>query len=98
MRKIERQIVDRLEGRESGTLSPRDKVIGCDYYLHGSLVAIVGPEYVKVSSCGWRTSTTKSRLNAILGHFCNVRINQKDFVWYLGADTFRDGMSFMRVR
>jgi hypothetical protein len=30
----------------------------------------------------YKSQTTKSRLNAILGEFCNTRIYAKDFVWY----------------
>ena len=36
---------------------------------------------LSVQNCGWFSNTTKERLNALP----NVRINQKNFVWYLNG-------------
>lgn len=36
---------------------------------------------LSITNCGWKTNTTKERLNAIPG----VNINQKNKVWYLNG-------------
>jgi len=35
-------------------------------YLHGNLIAEVGPTYIQLFDGGYQSNTTKSRLNAIL--------------------------------
>ena len=51
-----------------------------------------------ISSCGWETVTTKSRLNAILEEFApERRIFQKNWQWFVSdflgmAEPFTDGM------
>ena len=51
--------------------------------LHGNTIAIknIETDEVKISNCGWLTTTTKERLNGLEG----VKIMQKDFVWYLNG-------------
>jgi hypothetical protein len=41
-----------------------------------------------LNSGGWRTLTTKDRINA----FAPVRIYQKDFIWYIDGKEFFDGI------
>jgi hypothetical protein len=36
---------------------------------------------LSIQNCGWFSNTTKERLNGLP----NVRINQKNFVWYLNG-------------
>ncbi len=61
--------------------------------LHGNRIAEISQfGDITLSSCGWETVTTKSRLNAILDTFLSgIGIYQKDFVWYIGEDLFFDG-------
>jgi hypothetical protein len=61
-------------------------------YLHGHRIAtLVDDLSVVVNSCGWRTTTTKSRLNAILREFTNNGIYQSKFEWYLNnGEEFED--------
>ena len=68
-------------------------------FLHGHNIATVdhSTNAVKVSSCGWQTVTTKSRLNAILSEVkygCSVF--QKNFNWFVSyrdeTASFWDGM------
>lgn len=58
--------------------------------LHGSTIAIITPNDVDVSDCGWQTPTTKSRLNAILGELCGAGIYQKKHKWYACAEGEQD--------
>lgn len=46
---------------------------------------------VIVRNGGYKTATTKARINEYLG----LGIYQKDFVWYYGDKEFRDGMIVM---
>ena len=55
-------------------------------YLHGNKIAEVGDDFVRVFDGGWRTNTTKSRLNAIINEFCNAftdGVFQRNFAWYI---------------
>lgn len=55
-------------------------------FLFDNLIAQVDTktDTVYISTGGWRTITTKNRLNAILIHFTNYKVFQKDFLWYIG--------------
>ncbi len=68
-------------------------------YLHGHQIATVCHETkaVKLSSCGYETNTTKSRLNAILDEVkYGCKVFQKNFVWFVNYNNqnlmFWDGM------
>lgn len=53
-------------------------------YLHDSIIAIRNhvKGRISVTSAGWRTNTTKERLNGIP----DVSITQKNFQWYLNGE------------
>ena len=86
MRTIEKNIINHLSaGAGSHSLSMRDLVevsesgnIKRVYLWNHNIFSI---EYGRVifSLCGWNTTTTKSRLNALLGHYCNAGITQKNY-------------------
>jgi hypothetical protein len=90
MRKIEQLMNDaisasidwKLGNTEVLYFSGHDK---SQVYLHGNLIAEIGPTYVEVFDGGYQTATTKSRLNAILKeHGINGEcIVQKKFKWYV---------------
>ena len=68
-------------------------------YLHGHQIATVdhNTQAVKLSSCGWQTVTTKSRLNAILFELkTGCKVFQKQWEWFIGNNqetkSFVDGM------
>lgn len=54
-------------------------------FLHGNMIAEKHTNKrvnkLRISTCGWNTSTTKERLNALEG----VSITQKNFVLYLNG-------------
>ena len=50
--------------------------------LHGNTIAICINGELVISSGGWKSHTTKERLNG----FPNVHIQQKDFQWYLNGE------------
>jgi hypothetical protein len=51
-------------------------------YLYNNLIAMVGDTWLELFDGGWKTDTTKSRLNAILQEHGNGEyIFQKNFEW-----------------
>ena len=104
MRKIEQQmnrsIANRTDWSSSNTRVEFNDSTNCSsVFLHGHNIATFDHNLkaVKVSSCGWQTVTTKSRLNAILSEVkygCSVF--QKQWNWYVSfrgqTQDFVDGM------
>ena len=104
MRKLERQMNFALSNKAnwagSNTQVNYNSNTNCSsVYLHGHQIATLdhNTQALKLSSCGWQTVTTKSRLNAILQEVkygCSVF--QKNWNWYLRNDRkfvdFVDGM------
>jgi hypothetical protein len=60
--------------------------------LHSTDVVTIYPDdAVKVNSGGWRTSTTKDRINK----YSPVKVYQKNHQWYFDdGSEFEDGMIF----
>ena len=104
MRKIEQQMNRAISNRtnwagSNTTVTYNDSTNCSSVFLHGHNIATVdhSTNAVKVSSCGWQTVTTKSRLNAILSEVkygCSVF--QKQWNWYVSfrgqTQDFFDGM------
>lgn len=65
--------------------------------LYGNHIATIGETWVELYNCGYKTATTKSRLNAILSeHGAGEYVYQKDFDWFVstkeGTVPFTEGM------
>ena len=104
MRKIERQMNFAISNKgnwasSNTSVSYNDSTNCSSIYLHGHQIATVDHNLkaVKLSSCGYETVTTKSRLNAILQEVkygCSVF--QKNFNWFVSyrdeTASFWDGM------
>jgi hypothetical protein len=75
-----------------GTFSYEKEIV---VKLHGNKIARIFPisRRAVLSSCGWHTNTTKSRINAILTGL-NVRegVYQSNWDWYIGEREFHDNM------
>ena len=104
MRKIERQMNFAISNKGNWSLSNTsveyNESTNCsNVFLHGHNIATVdhATKSVKLSSCGWETPTTKSRLNAILQEVkSGFSVFQKQFEWFLNGQgktvDFFDGM------
>ena len=104
MRKIERQMNFAISNKgnwsSSNTqVSFNDSTNCSNIFLHGHNIATVdhATNAVKVSSCGWTTNTTKSRLNAILSEVkYGCLVFQKQWNLYVSfrgqTQDFIDGM------
>jgi len=102
MRKIERLMNAAITAGKDFKMA-NTEVINCsnvsDVYLHGNLIARIGETWIELFDGGWRSNTTKSRLNAILSeHGCpGEGIFQKNFQWFFcskdyGTIPFFSGM------
>ena len=104
MRKIEQQM-NRAISNKSNWSSSNTQVSYNDFTncsevrLHGHHIATFDHNLraVKISSCGWQTVTTKSRLNAILSEVkYGCRVFAKNFDWFVSFNdqttSFWDGM------
>ena len=104
MRKIEKQMNFALSNRSNWSkdntrVEFNDNTNCSSVYLHGHQIATFDHNLkaVKLSSCGYTTVTTKSRLNAILDEVkWGCKVFQKNFNWFVSYndDTkdFFDGM------
>ena len=56
--------------------------------LYGSKIAEVGDDFITLFDGGYRTTTTKSRLNALMNEFCSPGegVFQKAYQWFLTAN------------
>ncbi len=107
MRKIEEQMNYAIRHRKNWASS--NTTVRCfkengvttevNVLLHGNCIAWfdTASNDFNISSCGWETFTTKSRLNALLEEFRDgARIFQKNFEWFISdmgtVKPFVDGM------
>ena len=58
-------------------------------WLHGNCIATKEGGQLKITNAGWKSNTTKERLNALPG----VRIQQKNFVWFLNGKEWDGGLT-----
>ena len=104
MRKIERQMNFALSNKSNWagsntTVCYNDSTNCSSVYLHGHQIATLdhNSNALKLSSCGYQTNTTKSRLNAILDEVkYGCRVFQKQWNWFVSyrdeTASFWDGM------
>ena len=104
MRKLEKQMNFALSNKAnwagSNTSVSYNENTNCSsVYLHGHNIATLdhNTKAVKLSSCGYETVTTKSRLNAILEEtMYGCKVYQKQFEWFVSKYNqtvdFIDGM------
>ena len=94
MRKIESQMcaavqknIDWQSGNTSVHFDPETGV--SVVRLHGNKIAEVGDTFIRLFDGGWQTTTTKSRLNAILQAHGDDGdcVFQKKFEWFVTLNT-----------
>jgi len=104
MRKLERQMNFAISNKGnwagSNTTVTYNEFTNCSQVLlHGHNIASYdhNTSGLKLSSCGYETVTTKSRLNALLDEVkYGYKVFQKQFEWFVSyqgqTETFIDGM------
>jgi hypothetical protein len=68
---------------------------GTIYYLklHGNKIAALESDgKMWVSNAGWKSNTTKERLNGLPG----VRVHQKNYQWYLNGNAWDGSPQYVR--
>jgi len=94
MRKIESQMIAAIKNNQDWKSANTSVHFNAEenvsvVRLHGNKIAEVGDDYLTLFDAGYQTSTTKSRLNAILGEFgytCGTKreyVFQKQFEWFV---------------
>ena len=89
MRKIERQMVDAILDCRNWKSGNTEVIADHDgvsrVYLHDNKIAEIGEDYVTIFDGGYQSSTTKSRLNAILqANAINGEcVYQRNFKWFV---------------
>jgi len=91
MRKIESQMVaainNQIDWQSSNTSVHFDDNTNTSVVrLHGNKIAEVTDNDMTIFDGGWQTTTTKSRLNALINEFCNGvtdGVFQKNYQWFI---------------
>jgi hypothetical protein len=93
MRKIEQQMCDAIANNKDWQSGNTRVEIAFDsscepvsyVFLHNNHIATVTDTDVAIYDGGWRTVTTKSRLNAICSRFCvaGEGVSQRKGEWYI---------------
>ena len=106
MRKIESQmcaaVQKNIDWQSSNTSVHFDPETGVSVVrLHGNKIAEVTDNDMTIFDGGWQTTTTKSRLNALINEFCNGvtdGVFQKNFQWFIRDNNetvdFENGYTF----
>ena len=92
MRKIESEMIAAVKGdinwsKDNTSVIIEDNV--SKVYLHGNLIAEIDDVSLKLYDGGYQSTTTKSRLNALLSEFgytCGTQreyVFQKQFEWFI---------------
>ena len=97
---MNRAIVNKNDWSNSNTQVNYNSNTDCSaVYLHGHKIAVYdhNTNSVKLNSFGYKTNTTKSRLNAILDEVkYGAKVFQRQFDWYLSYNNqtvdFWDGV------
>jgi uncharacterized protein YpmS len=95
MRKIESQMINAIKSEtdwKSGNtkvvnfFNDGDKCVVSSVFLHGNKIAEIDDNSMTIFDGGWQTTTTKSRLNALINEFCNAvtdGVFQKNYQWFV---------------
>lgn len=90
MKAIEKKIIETVRAKESKSLSCRDSVVIVDstikvYLWNSCIFSINKDRTILFSFCNWNTSTTKSRINALLSSFYDAKVIQKNYNLFVVA-------------
>ena len=108
MRKIEQQMVNAIRDNRHWQSGNTEVIADHDgasrVYLHDNHIATITETDVTIYDGGWRSVTTKSRLNSLINDLCDGRmfgVFQRKHQWYIndGVVTvdFEHGYNFPRI-
>ena len=103
MRKIESQMINAVAARKNwssgNTTVQTDSIGAVRVFLHGNQIAEFHNGVITLWDGGWQTTTTKSRLNALMTEFTSPAngVFQKAYEWFIKVDgvvsPFQSGMT-----
>lgn len=69
--------------------------------LHETIIVKFNDDYIKLNTDGWKTATTKNRMNQTAQHFnLGFNVYQKNYTWYVDHNNktfeYYDGMKLNR--
>ena len=81
-------MIDAIKGNKNWSSGNTQVITNCGVstvYLHGNKIALVDDTSLTLFDGGWRSTTTKSRLNALCDEFCiaGEGVYQSQFLWYV---------------
>lgn len=101
MRAIEKEMINAIQNRKSWHQSNTEVILCSDgttikVELFGNVIAIIDldQQTIVLSDAGWRSSTTKSRLNAICHNFGLPMLGQKKYEWYQGSQPWQGSLTW----
>ena len=63
--------------------------------LHWNLIAEIKGWQLYIDNCGWKTSTTKERINWVLEYLNKgLKVFQKSWSWYIEGNELEDVLDF----
>jgi len=91
MRKIEtlmnEAVIEALNWKSGNTEVKTDNANMSRVFLHGNHIATIGDNFIQLFDGGWRTATTKSRLNSLLfAHGADDHVFQKKGEWFVSSN------------
>lgn len=96
MRKIEAKTLNAIDPNNSikkdwsfGNMAvyfSSDKKV-CSIHLHGNLICRLWPDEIAFYDAGWKSNTTKSRINSIANFFGVPGVYQHKFDWWIDKKT-----------
>lgn len=95
MRKITNNVTNAFENNrafKSGNDEVKISQDSVQMLLHGNIIAEKTKGFLYITNCGWKTNTTKERLNGISG----INICQKKGLWYLNGEAWNGNLIKIR--
>ena len=101
MRKIESLTIAAINANENFKRANTEVIFDSEtneskVYLHGNHIATVDDDSMTIMDGGYQSTTTKSRLNALIQEFCitGESVYQKNYQWFVrftqdGGKTFQ---------
>ena len=86
-------LYDRRRFRKSNTKVDEVPVFGWFMWLHENAIAKLLHGKLHIRTAGYRTHTTKERLNGLSG----VSVYQKNHEWYLNGELWENGSEWTEV-
>lgn len=102
MRQTKKEILQGIEDKVQSSRIIGNNTLGIFYKdgteairFHNTDILFVKDGIVTLNSGGWKTNTTKDRINGFLRHFdVPFYIQQRNHQWFIGEGVFYDGMQF----